>query len=152
MSLIAVAQQVRGPRTLTRSLLLLVAVTAAIIVGLLAMHSLNTHVTATGHAGSASLAAVAVDAGSQHDAPASAASAGASADHVGCAKCGDDHAMAWMACVLALLVSVIVFALVRTGWRTPALDSAVRAARARWHASVPVARPPSLAVLCISRT
>ncbi len=57
MSLIAVAQQVRGPRTLTRTLLLLVVVTAAIIVGLLAMHSLNTHGTTTGHASAATASA-----------------------------------------------------------------------------------------------
>lgn len=152
MSLIAVAQQVRGPRTLTRTLLLLVAVTAAIIVGLLAMHSLNTHATATGHAGSVPASSVAADADTHHDVPAAAASTGVPADHSWCADCGDDHAMTWMACVLALLVSVIVLALVREGWRTRLGEGVLRAVRARWRASAPFASPPSLTVLCISRT
>lgn len=152
MSLIAVAQQVRGPRTLTRTLLLLVTVTAAIIVGLLAMHSLNTHATTTGHAGTAPALTVAADTGSHHDAPAAAAAAQAPADHTGCADCGDDHAMAWMACVLALLVSVIVLARLRAGWRTPVRESVMRAVRARWPAFAHLAPPPSLTALCISRT
>lgn len=152
MSLIAVAQQVRGPRTLTRTLLLLVAVTAAIIVGLVAMHSLNTHATTTGHAGTVPVVSVAADAGSHHDASAAAAAAETPADHSGCADCAGDHAMAWMACVLALLVSVIVLARLRAGWRIPARESVVRAVRARWPAAAHFDPPPSLTVLCISRT
>ncbi len=46
MSLIALTDRVHTGRSMARTLLLLVAVTGAIIVGLLAMHSLNTH-TAT---------------------------------------------------------------------------------------------------------
>ncbi|MGN7969834.1 DUF6153 family protein [Microbacterium sp. 22296] len=152
MSLIAVAQQVRGPRTLTRTLLLLVAVTAAIIVGLLAMHSLNTHATTTGHAGTAPATSVTTDTAGHHDVPAAVNPAGAAADTSGCADCGDDHAMAWMACVLALLVSVILLARVRIGWRTPARDDELRVVRARWPASAHTVLPPSLTVLCISRT
>lgn len=152
MSLIAVAQPVRGPRTLTRTLLLLVVVTAAIIVGLLAMHSLNTHATTTGHASAATATSVTTDASSHHDAPTAANPAGAAADTSACADCGDDHAMAWMACVLALLVSVILLARLRIGWRTPARDDVLRAVQARWPASAHTVLPPSLTVLCISRT
>ncbi|OZD55605.1 hypothetical protein CH252_07055 [Rhodococcus sp. 06-1477-1B] len=149
MSLIAVAKQVRGPRTLTRTVLLLVAVTAAIIAGLLAMHSFNTHTTITGHAPAVSVAA---DVGAGLDASAAAALAEGPADHSGCADCGDDHAMAWMACVLALLVSVIVLARLRARWRIRVGESAVQAVRARWPASAHSVAPPSLTVLCISRT
>ncbi len=117
--------------------------TAAIIVGLLAMHSLNTHGTTTGHASAATASSVATDASSHHDAPAAANPAGAAADASGCADCGDDHAMAWMACVLALLVSVILLARVRIGWRTAARDGVLRAVRARWPASAPY-RPTAL--------
>jgi hypothetical protein len=50
MSLIALTDRLRTGRTVARRLLLLIAVTGAIIVGLLAMHSLNAHTaTDTGH-------------------------------------------------------------------------------------------------------
>ena len=54
MSMIALAQRLRpGPRGLGHSLLLLIAVTTAIIVGLLAMHSLNSHAETSTPASSA---------------------------------------------------------------------------------------------------
>lgn len=43
MSLIALAQHMRRPRTFIRNLITLVAITAGIIIGLLAMHALNSH-------------------------------------------------------------------------------------------------------------
>jgi hypothetical protein len=49
MSLIALAQHVRGPRILTRTLLLLVLLTGGLILGLLAMHALNAHTAASAH-------------------------------------------------------------------------------------------------------
>lgn len=151
MSLIAVAQQVRGPRTLTRTLLLLIAVSAAIIVGLLAMHSLNTHATTTGHGNTASVVGVAADVDSGHDVPAAAA-VEAPVDHSDCADCVGDHAMAWMACVLALLLSVIVLGWLRARWRTPLRETVAHMVRARWPAAARFHPPPSLTVLCISRT
>ena len=48
-SLINVAQQVRGPRTLTHTVLAVIAVAVGIIAGLLAMHSFNSHATTAGH-------------------------------------------------------------------------------------------------------
>lgn len=149
MSLIAVAQQVRGPRTLTRTLLLLVAVTAAIIVGLLAMHSFNTH--ATGHGKTAPVVGVAANADSSHDVPAAAA-VEAPVDHSDCADCVGDHAMAWTACVLALLLSVIVLGWLRARWRAPLCESVAHMVRALWPAAARFHPPPSLTVLCISRT
>ena len=50
MSLIALTDRLHAGRTVARTLLLLIAVTGAVIVGLLAMHSLNAHTaTDTGH-------------------------------------------------------------------------------------------------------
>ena len=49
MSLIALTDRVHTGRSMARTLLLLVAVTGAIIVGLLAMHSLNTHTATDTH-------------------------------------------------------------------------------------------------------
>ena len=50
MSLIALTEQLRAGRSMARTLLLLIALTGAVIVGLLAMHSLNTHTAAqAGH-------------------------------------------------------------------------------------------------------
>ncbi|EIC06567.1 hypothetical protein E5344_10430 [Microbacterium laevaniformans] len=46
MSLIALTENLRAGRSMARTLLLLIALTGAVIVGLLAMHSLNTHTTA----------------------------------------------------------------------------------------------------------
>lgn len=138
--MIALAQQLRrSPYGLGRSVLLLIALTAALIVGLLAMHALTAP---TAHAEPA--AAVSVqETGTAHghDAP--------PADD-GCPDCGGHEAMLAMACVLALLVVSLLFLLPRAGisWgvvfgRAGPLFIAGRA--------VP-SRPPSLLVLCISRT
>ena len=129
----------RSPSGLGRAVLLLIALTTALIVGLLAMHALNTPTT---HAEPA--AAVAVhdtSAAHGHDAP--------PADD-GCPDCGGHEAMLAMACVLALLVVSLLLLLPRAGvgWgvafgRAGPLFIAGRAA---------LSRPPSLLVLCVSRT
>ena len=49
MSLITFADAMGRTRTLTRTFLVMIAITAGIVAGLLAMHSLNTHATSTGH-------------------------------------------------------------------------------------------------------
>ena len=50
MSLIALTEHLRAGRSMARTLLLLIALTGAVIIGLLAMHSLNTHAAAeSGH-------------------------------------------------------------------------------------------------------
>lgn len=138
--MIALAQYLRrSPHGLGRSVLLLIALTSALIVGLLAMHAVSTP---TAHAEPA--AAVSVqEAGAAHghDAP--------PADD-GCPDCGGHEAMLAMACVLALLVVSLLFLLPRAGltWgiafgRAGPVSIAGRAA---------LFRPPSLLVLCISRT
>jgi hypothetical protein len=106
MSLIALTDRVHTGRSMARTLLLLVAVTGAIIVGLLAMHSLNTHTaTDTSHQTTATASAT-TGAGDHH--------AGTTATDEPCADCGNGHStMLAMACVLALLVTVLL--LVRPG-------------------------------------
>ncbi|WP_156496026.1 hypothetical protein [Microbacterium sp. T32] len=73
-------------------------------------------------------------------------------DHAGCTGCGDDHAMAWMACVLALLVGVILFVRLRIGRRIALRDNVLAATQPRSPASAHPGSPPSLTVLCIIRT
>ncbi|WP_438354667.1 DUF6153 family protein [Microbacterium sp. CJ88] len=145
MSLIELMERLRADRSMARTLLLLIALTGAVIVGLLAMHSLNTHTTAeTGH--QATMAADPSAMGTESHAGATAA-----VDD-GCVDCGSDHSsMLAMACVLALLATVLLLA----------RPAAVR----HWLASlprpgppavsppaIPGLRPPSLTALCISRT
>lgn len=100
--MIALAQHLRrSPYGLGRSVLLLIALTAALIIGL---HALDAP---TAHAEPA--AAVSVqEAGAAHghDAP--------PADD-GCPDCGGHEAMLAMACVLALLVVSLLFLLPRAG-------------------------------------
>jgi hypothetical protein len=142
--MIALAQRLRpGPRGLGHSVLLLIAVTAAIIVGLLAMHSLNSH-TET--------AAPATAAVHEHG----TANPGA-ADHGttqpatdgDCGDCGGHASMLAMACVLALLILSLLLFLPRVGitW-----GAALRAGPALIARAAVLSRPPSLLVLCISRT
>lgn len=146
MSLITLAHAMQRSRTLTRTLLILIAVTAAIVAGLLAMHSLNTHPAGAGHADT--VAAAPADTG-HHTGSAVAPDEAPAAT---CADCSGGGEMSWMTCVLALLVSLLLIARFHRGsWRgsppsVGALLSVLLPARAR-----PL-RPPSLTVLCISRT
>ncbi|WP_438354463.1 DUF6153 family protein [Microbacterium sp. CJ88] len=147
MSLIAVAHQVRGPRTLTRTLLLLIAVTVALIVGLLAMHSLNTHATATGHGDTVTTTSD-TSAAMHHDRTATTPEAAGA-----CADCGSDgHAMAWMACVLALLATALLLFRPTGGWRIISPATVRTGPTATWPALAHTQPPPSLTVLCTSRT
>lgn len=144
MSMIALAQRLRpGPRGLGNPVLLLIAVTAAIIVGLLAMHSLNSH-TET--------AAPATAAIHEHGAitpdVADHGTAQPTADGE-CADCGGHASMLVMACVLALLIVALLLFLPRVGitW-----GAALRAGPTLTARATHLPRPPSLLVLCISRT
>ena len=129
----------RSPHRLGRSVLLLIVLTAALIVGLLAMHAL------TPPAGNASPAAAVsvheVGAAHGHDAP--------PADD-GCPDCGGHDAMLAMACVLALLVVSLLFLLPRAGISWGAVFGRAGPLMVAVQAALP--RPPSLLVLCISRT
>lgn len=145
MSLIALTDRVHTGRSMVRTLLLLVVITGAIIVGLLAMHSLNAH-TAT-------------DAGHQTTATASAAT-GTGDHHTGttatdepCADCGSGHCtMLAMACVLALLATVLLLVRPSAVMRWLSILPRPRPSVASALFTGPALRPPSLTVLCISRT
>ncbi|MFL2002098.1 DUF6153 family protein [Microbacterium sp. A1-JK] len=141
MSLVALTERLHAGRSMARTLLLLIAVTGAVIVGLLAMHSLNTHTAAdTGH--QTTVASATAD--DHHS--------GASGTDEGCADCDSGRSdMLAMACVLALLATVLLLARLRPNrvWLSvlprPQPLSAALPGR-------PSLRPPSLTTLCISRT
>lgn len=139
--MIALAQHLRrSPSGLGRSVLLFIALTAALIFGLLAMHALNgptSHIEPP--------AAVSV-----HDAASGSHSSDAPASDDGCPDCGGHEAMFAMACMFALAVVSLLLLIPRSGvtWGgehgpTWILSIIGRVARSR---------PPSLLVLCISRT
>lgn len=155
MSLIAVAQRVWGSRTLTRNVLTVLIVAVGIIAGLLAMHSFNSHATSVGHHDSVTLSAHTGDMSEQHPAPSTVAvSPGTASQEAGCATCGGDQdAMTWMACVLALLVATILLGRVGLTWRRTPPTMLLAVVMARWPArAYSLPPPPSLTVLCISRT
>lgn len=145
MSLIALTRRFRAGRSVTCAVLLLIAVIVAIIVGLLAMHSLNTHTATAAHiTHPTSVAAEAAPAHGHHS--------GATATGEGCAHCNSDHSdMLGMACVLALLATVLLLARLRPSRVRlsvrPFPQPLSAAHPGRMHA-----RPPSLIALCISRT
>ena len=142
--MIALAQRLRpGPRGLGHSLLLLIAVTGAIIIGLLAMHSLNSHTeTAAPATAAAMLEHGTAGPGSADHGTTQPATDG------DCADCGGHASMLAMACVLALLIVSLLF-LPRVGI---AWGAALRADPALIARAAVLPRPPSLLVLCISRT
>lgn len=143
--MIALAQRLRpGPRGLGHSLLLLIGVTAAIIVGLLAMHSLNSHTETAAPATATEMHEHGTaDHGTADHGTAQLATDG------DCADCGGHTSMLAMACVLALLIVSLLLFLPRVGitW-----GAALRAGPALIARAAVLPRPPSLLVLCISRT
>lgn len=145
MSLVALARQLRGPRTLTRTLLIVVTVTAGIIVGLLAMHSLNSHTAASAVTATSTVVSHAEVADDTYHRDSAAGG------DAGCVDCGEHQAMLVMACVLALLVTVLLLTRPSLWWR-----AGTHPARAGPSAVLTCishrARPPSLIVFCISRT
>jgi hypothetical protein len=147
MSLVRIAQHVHGPRTLGRTVLVVLAVSIAVIIGLLAMHSLNTHAVSGG--ATAESVAHAPTEMTVHHGPATPAEPG-----VACASCGQgEHTTAWMACVIGLLLTLLLLApqgasreVIRAVW-------GARVPRLLWPVRSLAAPPgPSLNVLCISRT
>jgi len=153
MSLINIAQQVRGPRTLTHTVLAVLAIAVGVIAGLLAMHSFNSHATSASHHDTVAVSAQADASAHHHDTSAAAAVPDSPTADARCATCGGGDPMTWMACVLALLVATILLGRIGLGWRHATLITVLTAATTRWparaHALPP---PPSLTVLCISRT
>ena len=135
----------RPRRNLWRNLLLTLATVVTIVVGLLAMHSLNLE-----HVASSNMDSSAAQAG-HHGALASSEGAAGVAGDCGGVPCAPEHSMTAMACILALLVSVLLIGMIRvvTAWR-PMRKRAE--APLEPGASLPMPAPPSLHVLCISRT
>ncbi|MET0886568.1 MAG: DUF6153 family protein [Mycetocola sp.] len=139
--MIALTQNLhRGPGGLGRSVLLLIGVTAAIIVGLLAMHSLNSH---TGHTEPTVVVSV-------HDMAATDHGTTQPATGDDCADCGGHTSMLAMTCVLALLVVSLLMLLPRRGITWTAAPRRAGPSLLTWVATL--SKPPSLLVLCISRT
>lgn len=151
MSLLALAGKLGTRQSSARTLLLYVVIIGAVIVGLLAMHSLNehaatvpTHHAATSHSEGTSgshaeeATAVALDAHPQ----------GVSAED--CADCGSGHSMLMMACVLVLLAVLLLFGQSPSanGW----LNVLLRAKSPPTPRALSFSAPPSLTRLCISRT
>lgn len=166
-------------RRAVRSALLAVVLATGVIVGLLGMHALDVHGTVHAAVGVRGPAAGAHGpaVGAAHDAPVHVAAAGVhgpaagvhaeygsvSADAFaaapssggallsssGCADCDTDGGM-WAACVLALLAGLLLLLVPRAHRRLhPALS---RLPSREVFADAAFPRPPSLIVLCISRT
>lgn len=153
MSLIDVARQVRGPRTLPRAVLAALVISLGIIAGLLAMHSFNSHATTAGHHGTVAVSTQSGASERQHDAASAALPPSSPATTEGCATCGGGDPMTWMACVLALLVATILFRRAGLGWRHTPLTVIPATTTPQWRARAhDLPPPPSLTVLCISRT
>ncbi|MGX9349144.1 DUF6153 family protein [Microbacterium sp. KNMS] len=125
---------------------------AAVVLGLLAMHTLNMHGTAAAHA-PAAISVSASDAVGAHHATAGAHESSGTASDVGgtCADCGGgDHLGMAMACVLALLLVLLILVPPRLlpGW----MHTAPRPPLVARFIDRLLPRAPSLHVLCISRT
>lgn len=162
MAPVAATRNGRGSSSIFRGVLSGVLLVAAVIVGLLGMHTVNLHGTAAADAPATVAMSVSEPASTHHgtaqvQTPAHAqpqthpSGSSTSAADTSCAGCGtDDHAGMAMMCVLALLLALLLLiapaALRRWSgamFRPPFTDSV----RARL-----LARAPSLHVLCISRT
>lgn len=146
MSLIALTEHLRAGRSMARTLLLLIALTGAVIVGLLAMHSLSTHTSAeTGHHATTASEPSGMSTDS-HAAPTTAIDEA-------CVDCGSDHSsMFAMACVLALLATVLLLARTTAGHQGLALLLRPGPAAISLPGIPGRSHPPSLIALCISRT
>ncbi|MFD1716140.1 DUF6153 family protein [Amnibacterium flavum] len=145
MSMISTRAALRPKATAARTILLPLLAVVALLLGLLAMHSLNLD---TAHA--------AMPAGGTAHAEAHLTMPAGSDEHVG--DCGNDcapeHSMLTMACVLALLVgsALIAGAAVRSFRNTSAPWRVAPLAGLPALAVLIPPKPPSLLVLSISRT
>jgi hypothetical protein len=133
---------------LARTLLML-ALACAVLVGLLAMHTISS--TPGDHMGTVSTMSAHTGHPQSHGATVTPGHAETQAACGG--MCDPGHVMAEMACVLALLVSALAFAITASRrWST-----FLAALRSQWLAIVAVASvamppPPDLRALSISRT
>lgn len=143
----------RGRPGLLRFVLLGGLVVAAVIAGLLAMHTLNLHGTPAAQAPAAAVSVAEVHQGvADHSTAGSHGSSGTAHDPGGsCTDCGSDgHLSMAMACVLALLLVLLVLVPPRMlpGW----MHLRHRPVLAARYIDRILPRAPSLHVLCISRT
>ncbi len=129
-----------GRRVLQGALLAVVLV-GGVVLGLLGMHALDTHGTAGAHA----MAGHAVSA-PEHPSVSSAHAAGGAETAIAPADPAHDGGAA---CVLALLGGLLL--LLRPS-RIALAGPLLRALRSSVDAAAAPLRPPSLHVLCISRT
>lgn len=161
-------------RRALRGALLVVVLAGGVLLGLLGMHALGLHGTAgahgSGHApaaataspgaglhhgmGSATLAAASpLDSAvaSPHDSVATPVAIAHTHDSAAAAAASPSPAGAdgGVACVLALLGGLLLLLRHRS---TPLLAAPAGAVALRVRGTVPIARPPSLHALCISRT
>ncbi|MCT1767344.1 DUF6153 family protein [Brevibacterium casei] len=158
MAPVAATHSRRGLRGLLRCVLFGGLLVAAVIAGLLAMHTLNLHGTPSAHA-PAALSVTVADSGEAHQGVAHHSSAGfdgltsGTAHDPGgsCADCGGGtHLGMAMACVFALLLVLLALVPPRLlpGWMHIApLPLLVERFIDRL-----LSRAPSLHILCISRT
>ena len=127
-----------GRRVLQGALLAVVLV-GGVVLGLLGMHALDTHGTAGAHA----MAGVSAP---EHPSVSSAHAAGGAETAIAPADAAGDGGAA---CVLALLGGLLL--LLRPS-RIALAGPLLRALRSSVDAAAAPLRPPSLHVLCISRT
>ncbi|MGV8885958.1 MAG: DUF6153 family protein [Microbacteriaceae bacterium] len=145
MSIATFRISLRPQRNLWSGVLFAVVAVAAIVTGLLAMHSLNLEHSMGTNVGSSSMVA-------QHHEQAMADGA---AHDVASEPCGDpcmpNHSLSAMACILALLVSAL---LVGTARMVTGRHFGVSwiSSSARMAVAIRLPEPPSLHDLCISRT
>lgn len=142
----------RGLGGVFRGVLLAVLLVTAVIVGLLAMHTLNLHGTAAADSPASMTMSAAAAPGTVHHDATSAKGSGSPAGDRGtsCAGCTtDDHAGMATMCVLALLLILLLVI-------PPQVLRAWASATLRPHLTevltTRIPRAPSLHVLCISRT
>ncbi|WP_139177694.1 DUF6153 family protein [Ruania alba] len=140
-----------GTRRIVRTALILLA--ACVLFGLLAMHTLGLHGLGQ-HADTTTqavphLSAAAHDEGApQHH---SSAPLGAQSPAPTCDDCAESLAGAALGCVLALVL--VALALLRPRVLHRWLCTLERSVQSTWSSAVGICpRPPSLSVLCISRT
>ncbi|MCW4386543.1 DUF6153 family protein [Salinibacterium sp. SYSU T00001] len=150
MSMIEVGHALRPRRSLWRTLIFSLAAIGAIVVGLVAMHSLNIE---GGHSGHAASSPVAASADHHADADAGAADAAAVDPLASPAVCDSDceHAMTVMACILALMVTLIILGASRATSISAGILRLLSPVL-ELKATLAPAAPPSLHVLSISRT
>lgn len=129
--------------------LLVLAVVGGVLIGLLAMHTISS--ASSEHMATASVMTADMSHPGSHGGMVAPSQAESPAECSG--MCDPGHIMANMACVLAVLFSVLVFAITASR-RWSAFSAALRS---RWLAILAVAveampPPPDLNALSISRT